>query len=176
VCDQSGCGYNPYRLDNPDYYGPHGVVDTTRPFTVTTQFIPAAEEKNFGFSGGSGSDLVEIRRLYVQDGRVIPNAPTHISSLPASQNFIDDAYCEASGATQYMDLGALKGTGQSLHRGMVLAFSLWWDPTSYMDWLDADGAGPCGDDEGNPTVIEAEQPDLQMVISNIKWGEIGSTY
>src|SRR4051812_40005508 len=52
VCDQWGCGYNPYLLGNPDYYGPGLTVDTNRPFTVVTQF-PAVK-----------GVLKEIRRLY----------------------------------------------------------------------------------------------------------------
>lgn len=46
-----------------------------------------------------------------------------------------------------------------------------------MTWLDgAPGAGPCKNDEGNPTNIKVIQPDVAITWSEIKVGEIGSTY
>ena len=37
-CDQWGCSYNPYNNGNHGYYGPGLQVDTSKPFTVVTQF------------------------------------------------------------------------------------------------------------------------------------------
>jgi hypothetical protein len=47
-----------------------------------------------------------------------------------------------------------------------------------MDWLDgkASGSGPCDATEGNPAVIKVNQPDVSLTFSELKWGEIGSTY
>lgn len=159
VCDKNGCGMNPYKSDR-GYYGPGLRVDTGRPFTVVTQF-PA-----------EGGALKEIRRLYVQDGRVIENAG---AGSPA-QNFMDDGYCSRIGAGKFMELGAMKGMGDALTRGMVLAMSVWWDEGGFMNWLDSGESGPCSATEGDPKVIREKQPDTAVSFSNIKWGEIGSTF
>ncbi|KAH8598337.1 endoglucanase EG-1 [Bisporella sp. PMI_857] len=162
VCDKNGCGQNPYVLGNKDFYGLSLVVDTTRPFTVVTQF-PA----------DSAGKLTQIRRLYVQDGIIIQNRGRNITGEGV---WIDDEYCAANGAARFMDLGAMTAMGESLSRGMVLAMSVWWDAGGYMHWLDSGNAGPCNATEGAPDVIWSTQPDTAVVFSQIKWGEIDSTY
>lgn len=140
------------------------VVDTSRPFTVVTQF-PADDEGN----------LIEYHRFYIQDGKKIENAPVRENNVTGI-NWMDDEYCEAHGAARYMDLGATKGMGEAMARGMVLAFSVWWDEGGGMTWLDGGNAGPCEAGEGSPSVIREVQPDTAVTFSKIKWGEIGSTY
>ncbi|KFA50685.1 hypothetical protein S40293_04862 [Stachybotrys chartarum IBT 40293] len=148
VCDEWGCAYNPYQNGNPDYYGLGMRVNTSRPFTVVTQF-PADED----------GILREYHRIYIQDGRIIRNAPTQLDNLP-KQNFMDDEYCIATGsATRYMDLGATAGMGASMSRGMVLAMSIWWDEGGNMQWLDGTDRGPCNATEGAPSNIRNIQPD-----------------
>ncbi|KAI1638259.1 cellulase [Biscogniauxia mediterranea] len=168
VCDKSGCGWNPYRLDQPNYYGEGAdfSVDTTKPFTVVTQF-PADESGN----------LIEIHRIYVQGGKVIAAETVQKEGLPQVA-FENDEYCAATGATKFMSQGAMKGMGDAMTRGMVLAFSLWWDEGSNMSWLDgaAEGAGPCNATEGNPESIQVIEPSPEVTFSNLKWGEIGSTF
>ena len=164
VCDKNGCGYNPYVLGNKEYYGPELTVDTSRPFTVVTQF-PADEN----------GVLREIRRLYIQDGEVIANAAVNVTGPPPGDS-IDDEYCTATGATRFMDLGGNPGMGEALTRGMVLIFSIWWDEGGFMNWLDSGNAGPCNATEGAPAVIREIQPDTDVTFSEIKWGEIDSTY
>lgn len=165
VCDKNGCGYNTYALGNKNYYGPGLKVDTSRPFTVTTQF-PAER-----------GVLKQIRRLYVQDGKVIQNAAVNISySGPAGINYINQEYCNATGATRYTDLGGTVEMGNALSRGMVLIFSIWWDASGFMQWLDSGNSGPCNATEGDPKVIQQIQPDPAVTFSKVKWGEIGSTY
>lgn len=163
VCDKNGCGYNPYVLGNKNYYGPGLKIDTKRPFTVVTQF-PAEEGK-----------LTEIRRLYVQNGKVIQNAAVNVTG-PPKINYLNDEYCAATGAERFMDLGAMEEMGDALSRGMVLVFSIWWDASGFMNWLDSGNAGPCNATEGDPKVIQQVQPDPEVTYSQIKWGEIGSTY
>jgi cellulase len=163
VCDKNGCGRNPYVLGNKNYYGPGLTVDTSRPFTVVTQF-PAKHGK-----------LTAIRRLYVQDGNVIQDSVVSIAGQDAA-GAIDDEYCSNNGATRFMELGAVEGMGQALSRGMVLIFSVWWDAGGFMNWLDSGNAGPCNATEGDPAIIQQIQPDTAVTFSQIKWGEIGSTY
>ena len=65
VCDKDGCDFNPYRLGDKSFFGPAAnfTIDTTKTFTVVTQFITS--------DGSDIGDLSEIRRLWVQNGKVI---------------------------------------------------------------------------------------------------------
>ncbi|WYZ35244.1 hypothetical protein EsH8_I_001520 [Colletotrichum jinshuiense] len=167
VCDKNGCAWNPYRVNQPDYYGrgPEFKVDTTRPFTVITQF-PANE----------AGVLTEIHRLYIQDGRLIRSEVVNNPDLP-QVNYLNDEFCAATGSRRFMDLGAHQEMGESFDRGMVLAFSIWWDEGGFMRWLDgAPDAGPCNETEGDPKVIRTIEPNPVVTFSNIKWGELGSTF
>lgn len=65
-CDMSGTAANPYWVDKSFYgYGPSFRVDTSRKFTVVTQFIGSPV-------------LTEVKRIYIQGGRLIeqPNSIT----------------------------------------------------------------------------------------------------
>ncbi|KAJ9632120.1 hypothetical protein H2203_000521 [Taxawa tesnikishii (nom. ined.)] len=161
VCDKSGCGFNPYALGAHNYYGYHDTVDTTKPFTVVTQF--------YTDDNTAHGTLNQIRRLYVQNGKVIHNAAVQFDN--ATLNSITNDYCEASSPP----LSSAE-MGDALGLGMVLIFSIWNDPTGNMTWLDSGNAGPCNATEGNPSVILAEDPTTSVTFSNIKWGDIGSTY
>jgi len=164
ICDKDGCAYNPWRFDNYESYGLGLAVDTTRPFTVISQY-PANED----------GSLAAYVRMYIQDGKLIEMGAVNVTGLP-QQNFLDDALCEATNAEKYFDLGATKGMGEAMERGMVLAMSVWWDEGGFMQWLDGGEAGPCSETEGDPAVIRENQPDTEVTFSNIKWGEIGSTF
>jgi cellulase len=79
TCDKSGCGFNPYAQGNHAYYGNGGTVNTLQPFTVITQFYT-----NDNTTTGT---LTEIRRLYIQNGKLIQNAvstSTGLDSITAS--------------------------------------------------------------------------------------------
>jgi cellulase len=169
VCDKNGCGWNTYRLDQADYYGEGAEfdVDTTKPFTVVTQF-PVDE---------TTGKLSAITRLYVQDGVVLKAETVAKEGLPAVDSITDD-YCTASGASAFDRLGALEAMGDAMTRGMVMAFSIWWSTDGSMVWLDgaSQGAGPCTDTEDLPENILAVEPEPEVTFSNLKWGEIGSTF
>ncbi|KFA63636.1 hypothetical protein S40285_03165 [Stachybotrys chlorohalonatus IBT 40285] len=166
ICDKPGCAFNPYRVNQFDYYGLGAGfdVDTSRPFTVVTQF-PAGED----------GVLASYRRLYVQDGRIIRQPNAQVPGVPEI-NYMTDEFCEATGADIYLRLGGANAMGGALDRGMVLAMSIWWDEGGFMQWLDGGVAGPCNATEGAPSVIRQVQPDTELVFSNIRWGEIGSTF
>ena len=68
VCDKDGCDFGSWRLGDHEYYGPGSEfkIDTTKPFTVVTQFITS--------DGTANGDLISVRRKYVQDGNVIENS------------------------------------------------------------------------------------------------------
>lgn len=61
TCDANGCDFNPYRVGVTDFYGRGKTVDTTKKMTVVTQFL------------GSGNKLTELKRFYVQNGKVFAN-------------------------------------------------------------------------------------------------------
>jgi cellulase len=166
VCDKDGCAWNPYRVNVTDYYGNTNQfkVDSSRPFTVVTQFPANRKGK-----------LEAIHRLYVQDGRVIESYTVDAPGLPKTDSMTDE-FCKATGAAKYLDLGGTVGMGEALTRGMVLALSIWWDEGGNMNWLDAGEAGPCSLTEGNPSEIVKVEPNPEVTFSKMRWGEIGSTY
>ncbi|KUI65264.1 putative endo-beta-1,4-glucanase celB [Cytospora mali] len=167
VCDEYGCGWNPYVYNVTEFYGPgrNYTINTQRNFTVVTQFITD--------DGTSSGSLIEIRRLYVQGGRVIRNAAITVEGITTS--VMDDAYCNAT-ASWFQQRGGLADMGEALGRGMVLVFSIWDDTGGYMNWLDSGDAGPCSATEGDPALIVEEHPDTKVIYSKIRYGEIGSTF
>jgi cellulose 1,4-beta-cellobiosidase len=58
-----GDSINPYRNINRNLYGTGSQfqIDTSKPFTVKTQFITD--------NGQESGNLVEIKRIYVQNGK-----------------------------------------------------------------------------------------------------------
>lgn len=120
VCDPDGCDFNPYRQGATDFYGAGAAgVDTTKVFTVVTQFLT-----------DDAGDLSEIKRFYVQDGTTIANPDSTMEGV--SGNSITTDYCTAQKtATNNTDVftekGGLAGMGSALGSGMVLVMSLWDD-------------------------------------------------
>lgn len=165
VCDKDGCGFNPYALGAHDFYANGGTVDTSKPFTVVTQFLT----DNHHFDG----NLNEIRRLYVQDGKVIQNGAVQFDGTTIDS--ITPTFCSKVDPP-FDSWGGLPQMGEALRKGMVLIFSIWNDAGGYMNWLDSGNAGPCNNTQGNPAIIEAQDPGTSVTFSNIRWGEIGSTY
>ncbi|EUC45124.1 glycoside hydrolase family 7 protein [Bipolaris oryzae ATCC 44560] len=158
VCGKTGCGDNAYNFRNSkDFYGPGLKVDTTRPFTVVTQF-----PEKYGV-------LQAIIRKYVQDGVVTENAMSNVT--------MDQVWCSAQArAKEYNKFGGHKTMGDALARGMVLTFSLWWDKNGGMQWLDGGLNGPCSPAEDFPDIIQQKVKNPTVTFSEIKWGEIGSTF
>lgn len=184
ICDKDGCDFNSYRMGDTSFYGPGATVDTTKKFTVVTQFITS--------DGSDSGALSEIRRLYVQNGQVIKNSVSKISGVTET-NSISDSFCKeqktAFGDTNsFENLGGMSAMGGAIGRGMVLALSIWDDHAVNMLWLDstyptdADPAKPgiargtCPTDSGVPSKIEVSEADASVIYSNIKFGAIDSTY
>ncbi|CAK5284009.1 unnamed protein product [Mycena citricolor] len=184
LCDKDGCDFNTYRWGDSSFFGPGLTIDTTQPVTVVTQFLT-----NDNTTTGT---LSEIRRLYVQGGKVFQNAPAKTPGL-TQFNSVTDAFCNAqkniTGDTNSFEArGGLATMSAALKRGMVLALSLWDDDTAGMLWLDAAyptnssasapgvTRGPCTATSGDPKTVQAQQPNAQVIFSNIKTGPIGSTF
>jgi cellulase len=165
TCDKSGCGFNPYAQGDKNYYANGGTVDTLKPMTVVTQFYTA--------DNSTTSSLAEIRRLYIQNGVVIQNS---VSTVNPGMDSIKSDWCDTASPSG-APLGGLKTMGESLARGMVLIFSIWNDASEgHMSWLDSGDAGPCTVAESDPAVIAEQTPGTYVTFSNIRWGDIGSTF
>jgi len=184
VCDKDGCDFAPFRLGNTSYYGPGDgfVLDSSRPFTLVTQFITS--------DGSDSGDLSEIRRFYVQDGETIENPMVTVGDN--TYDSITDQFCSEQKSVfgdtdDFSAKGGLKAMGEALDRGLVLVMSIWDDYDVNMLWLDstyptdADQSTPgvyrgtCSTDSGVPAEVEAQYPSAYVTYSNIKFGPIGST-
>merc|ERR1719510_299494 len=186
VCDKDGCDINPFRMGNKSFYGrgPEFTINTLKPMTVVTQFIT-----NDGTDTG---DLVEIRRFYKQEGRIIHSPPTPIL-LEKATDSITDEFCHdkkvlLGDVNDFQRKGGNRAMGQSLDRGHVLALSLWDDVEVNMLWLDSaypldkDHSQPgvvrgdCpGGESSTPTYLRNTYPDGYVTFANAAIGEIGST-
>ena len=183
TCDPDGCDFNAFRQGNESFYGPGGVVDTNSPFTLVTQFLTD--------DGTDTGTLSEIKRFYVQNGKVIANAESIIPGVPG--NSLTTEFCDAQ-KDVFGDIdvftahGGMAGMGEALEQGVTLVLSIWDDHHSHMLWLDSNyptdadpsvpgiARGTCPTDSGVPAEVEAQYPDAYVVYSNIKVGPIGSTF
>lgn len=152
VCDKIGCTINALKDGGRKFYGrgPDFHLDTTKPMTVITRFITE--------DGTDDTQVKRIKRIYVQDGKVISGeAANHHHTL--SEVGCKDAY------------GGMNEMSGALSRGMVLAMSVWDaknDTTkSNMNWLDQ-----CKD---TPSDVTESSPDSYVIFSDMKIGPIGST-
>ncbi|KZT04274.1 glycoside hydrolase family 7 protein [Laetiporus sulphureus 93-53] len=108
-------------------------------------------------------------------------------------NSITDDYCVAQktafGDTdEFETLGGLAQLSEAFEAGMVLVLSLLDDYTVDMLWLDSDyptdesasdpvvARGPCSTSSGVPAIVESEYLSSNVIYSNIKYGDIGTTY
>ncbi|KAI1788826.1 cellobiohydrolaseI [Ganoderma leucocontextum] len=184
ICDKDGCDFNSWRMGDQTFLGPGLTVDTRQTFTVVTQFLTNNNQ--------TSGTLSEIRRLYVQNGRVIANSQTNIPGMSQFDS-ITDEFCEAQktafGDTNtFESLGGLAQMGNAFAQGMALVMSVWDDHAANMLWLDSDyptdvpatnpgvSRGPCAANSGAPATVETQSASASVTFSNIKFGPIGSTY
>jgi len=183
LCDKDGCDFNNYRMGAYDFYGPGKAVDSAKSLTVVTQFI-TDDQTDTG-------NLVEIRRIYVQDGEIIANADSKVQDVTG--NTMTDEFCNAqkkafSDYDHHQEKGGLRSMGEALKRGMVLSLSVWDDYATEMGWLDAHFPkikgisepgvlrGPCDGTTSHPKYVRTHHPDSYVKYSNIKYGQINSTF
>ena len=185
VCDKDGCDYNPYRVGSTSFYGPGSnfALDTTKPMTVVTQFITD--------DGTDTGSLVEMKRFYIQDGKRIENPAVSYGSFTSLTDNMCTTQKKLFGDTDdFTPKGGMKGMGEAMGRGMTLVLSLWDDDEVGMIWLDATDPAPkagekpkkgaprgtCSQDSGKPSIVEKDHPHASVVYSNIRYGEINSTF
>nr|AGU16949.1 cellobiohydrolase I [Penicillium granulatum] len=187
TCDPDGCDFNPYRMGGRDFYGPRRMCFQHSPFTVVTQFRT---------NDGSTGTLSEIKRFYVQPGKVINQPQSTIQALLG--NSITDSHpliqkYRRRDTRQVHKHGGMAGMGAGLAYGMVLVMSLsmsLWDDhaLAYMLWLDSTyptddhsttpGAldSSCDISASSATPVEARGINAYVSYSNIKSGPLGSTF
>ena len=143
-------------MGDQSFYGASKTVDTSKPFTVVTQFVTA--------DGTDSGTLSQINRFYVQGGKTIPNSVGKFSTLlplfslpprpclrmtgymlgsiqltqPKASiqgidpvNHISDNYCKQQKSVfkdnnYFATVGGLAAMGKSLTK-MVLVLSIWDD-------------------------------------------------
>jgi cellulose 1,4-beta-cellobiosidase len=66
-------------MGDQTFLGKGKTVDTSKKFTIVTQFITS--------NGQSSGTLSEIRRIYVQNGKVIQNSQSKISGVTGVSPF-----------------------------------------------------------------------------------------
>ncbi|KAF7559132.1 hypothetical protein G7046_g5021 [Stylonectria norvegica] len=172
-CDANGCDYNPYRMGVTDFYGKGKTVDTSKKFTVVTQF----------------SDN-KITQFFVQNSKKITIPAPKISGISSTSDitpdFCKNAYSVFGDRNRFQEVGGFPQLNKALDIPMVLVMSIWDDHYANMLWLDSiyppekkgqPGAarGDCPEDSGVPAKVESESPNSQVIWSNIRFGPIGST-
>ncbi|EJD53248.1 hypothetical protein AURDEDRAFT_199579 [Auricularia subglabra TFB-10046 SS5] len=184
ICDKDGCDFNSFRMGEKGFYGPGNTIDTKQKITVVTQFITN--------NNSSSGTLTEIRRLYVQNGKVVANSKTNFPGIAAYDSISTD-FCTAQktlfgDTNSFQQKGGLTGMGDAAKRGMVLVLSIWDDHAVNMLWLDSNyptdadpskpgiARGTCSTDSGKPEDVEKNSPDATVTYSNIRFGDIDSTY
>jgi len=171
-CDPNGCDYNPYRMGVKDFYGKGKTVDSSKKFTVVTQFTST-----------------KLTQFFVQGGKKIPIPAPAFDGFP-KEGSITPEYCTAmfkvfGDRDRFSEVGGFPQLAKALQLPMVLVLSIWDDHYANMLWLDStypvDKSGPgfdrgdCATTSGVPKDVEGSIPDAKVIYSNIRFGPVGST-
>jgi len=189
-CDKDGCGFSSYRMGDKQFWGPGQdfAVDTSKPMTIITQFVT--------HDNTDDGDLVDIRRLYLQDGKLFKNSQARV--LEGGGDSLTDSMCNEQNkafnqtSNGYKDAGGMKTMGEALGRGMVLSMSIWEDSFGRMLWLDGEKSrfdedpntlgvkrGPCPFKYGtheDTTEYAKEHGSMSATFTNVRYGDLDSTY
>jgi cellulose 1,4-beta-cellobiosidase len=169
-------------LGNEKFFGPGSEfqIDSTKPITVTTQFITA--------DGTDHGKLSEVKQFYTQNGKTIEHPSYTVNGNQHStitDDFCNDWVAETQDGTNFEEKGGLGAIEKAIDAGVVLVMSLWDDHYANMLWLDSTypvdstdpGAkrGTCATTSGVPADVESKQGNAHVIFSDIKFGPIGST-
>jgi cellulose 1,4-beta-cellobiosidase len=183
-CDKDGCDFASYRWGAKEFYGQGKKVDTSKKFTVITQFITQGNTDD--------GELIEVRRMYRQNGNLIKNEAVTVKGLQKQADSLTDQFCQANKAAtgdkdSFKERGGMKAMGEAMKNGMVLVLSIWDDATAKMQWLDGtyppNGSpdkygvkrGPCDANSGDPATLRNSKPDSKVTFSNVKIGPIDTS-
>jgi len=173
-CDANGCDYNPYRMGNKDFYGKGLTVDTSKKFTVVSQFEPN-----------------KLTQFFVQNNKKIEIPAPKWDGIPNTSSSITPEFCKAAPIAfgdrdRFAEVGGFDQLNVALKVPMVLVMSVWDDHYANMLWLDSTyppekkgqpggDRGPCPEDSGVPADVEGKAPNSKVIYSNVRFGPIGST-
>jgi len=181
ICDKNGCDMQAHRLGKTDFFGPGSdfQIDSTKPVTVTTQFI-TDDNTDTG-------KLVEVKQFYSQNGKTIEHPSYKVNGNQhdrLSDDFCADWVAETKDGTNFLEKGGFGSIDKALDAGVVLVMSLWDDHAAQMLWLDSiypvgsttpgSARGTCATTSGVPKDVESQQADAKVVFSDIKVGPISS--
>merc|ERR1712185_774846 len=114
MCDRNGCNIQPHMLGTHDFFGPGSdfQIDSTKPVTVTTQFIT-----NDGTDHGK---LTEVRQFYQQDGKIIEHPSYTVNGK--QHNTITDDFCAdwvavTQDGTNFLEKGGLDAVEKAIDAG-----------------------------------------------------------
>ncbi|KAH8846424.1 hypothetical protein MCOR27_008205 [Pyricularia oryzae] len=174
-CDANGCDYNPYRMGNPDFYGPGKTIDTNRKFTVISRF-----ENNRNY------------QILMQDGVAHRIPGPKFDGLEGetgelNEQFCTDQFTVFDERNRFNEVGGWSKLNAAYEIPMVLVMSIWSDHFANMLWLDStyppekagqpgSARGPCPADGGDPNGVVNQYPNAKVIWSNVRFGPIGSTY
>jgi len=111
--------------------------------------------------------------------------------MKSQYNSLSDEMCQAykpifGDEDTFTEKGGMKKMGKSMDNGMVLVMSIWDDHAADMLWLDSTypvdkttpggPRGSCATTSGKPDDVEAHDGSAFVTYSDIKFGEIGSTF
>jgi cellulose 1,4-beta-cellobiosidase len=177
VSDRNGCDVNPNRFNHTDFYGRGSEfkIDTTKPFTVVTQFHDEDEE-------------LSVTQHYIQNGKKIEH-PDYLGKKHGHAE--SDDFCSAKAKhmndrDSFKEKGGMKNVRGALKRGVTLVISMWDDIDVHMNWLDSvmegddvskpgNFRGPCKAEYGEPERLRKTHPDSHVSYYNFKYGNIGHT-
>ncbi|KAF8642825.1 hypothetical protein AX16_009396 [Volvariella volvacea WC 439] len=113
--------------------------------------------------------------------------------MPSTMDSVTTEFCNAQKTAfndtfSFQQKGGMANMSEALRRGMVLVLSIWDDHAANMLWLDSNyptdrpasqpgvARGTCPTSSGKPSDVENSAANSQVIYSNIKFGDIGSTY
>jgi len=114
-CDANGCDYNPYRMGNKEFYGKGLTVDTSKKFTVVSQF-----EKN------------KLTQFFVQNGKKIEIPAPKVEGVSGESSAITPEFCKSAPEAfgdrdRFGEVGGFDQLNAALAVPMVLVMSIWDD-------------------------------------------------
>merc|ERR1712072_457723 len=135
--------------------GSNFAVDSTKPITVTTQFLTD--------DGTDSGTINEVKQFYTQNGKTIEHPMYSVNGK--KHNSITDDFCKdwvatTKDGTNFEEKGGMANVDEAFGHGMALVMSIWDDHYANMLWLDstypvgssAPGAarGTCPASSGDP--------------------------
>lgn len=165
VADMNGADYNPYRLGDRTLYGKGSQfrVNSEKPYRAITQFITQ--------DGTDNTDIVMMRRIYEQDGKVIDGGFL-------TSEVIQRHKTEYNEPNTFELHGGWKTMTESFKSSnkMTFVISLWDDESTGMNWLDATTGtgsgsvrGPCDAAKGKDVAtLRRTVPNSQYTLSNLQ--------